>query len=146
MIGVEVLQVEGPDPRNALPNEYHPLHHHHRLLAGRSLFGGGGSPLGSGDSGTGGGAGLAALTMPMMLQLRCSKDALCKIRPRKGGDEGMEASLTTLAQAGDGRGGVGRGMGVGAGSGTASPSATLALVASVQPLAKLAQLRSGASK
>lgn len=98
--------------------------------------------------------------MPIMLQLRPSKVSMCRVRPRNGGDDILEASLATLARRssfapgrragggagpGDGRGGRGGGESVGAesgpGTGENMDPESLAILASVQPLAKLSQLR-----
>lgn len=75
VIGVEVLQVEGPDARHVPPSGSHGF-----LGGARGLFGGGPFGGGGGGSGVGSGAtGLDALSAAMMLQLRPSKDALCKV-------------------------------------------------------------------
>lgn len=151
MIGVEVLQAEGPtDSRPHGPSTSlgsggasggHGLFGGARGLFGSS-FGGGNSGSGSGSaSGGGSGAsGLEALSVPMMLQLRPSKSGLCKVRAKGGPEESsVESTLASLARgsaSGGGGGGSAWGGGGGAGTGDA-----LAMLASVQPLAKLAQLR-----
>lgn len=57
---------------------------------------------------------------------------LCQVRSRGGAEDALEASLATLARAGSGSG-SGRSS---AGGGVVPP-----ILASVQPLAKLSQLR-----
>lgn len=108
----------------------------------RGIFGGGGHASG-GDGG--GGSGLEALSMPMMLQLRPSKVGLCNVRSKGGsaGENGSDASppssLSSLTRAAGGGRGGGDGSGTGAGAGGGGEP--LAILASVQPLAKLSQLR-----
>lgn len=133
VIGVEVLQVEGPDSRHAPPTSGGSSSH--GLFGGaRGIFGGSGGGGGSHGGGGARGAGLEALSIPMMLQLRPSKEGLCKVRSKGGGEDVLEASLASLTRGpGGSRGGGGAG---GAGGGDA-----LTILASVQPLAKLAQLR-----
>lgn len=141
-----MLQVEGPDSRHAPSSG-----NHGGLFGGaRGLFGagnpfGGGGVTGAGGiGGLGAGAtGIEALSIPMMLQLRPSKNALCKVRSRGGtgaGEDTLEASLAALTRGGGGGGGGRAGAGTASGGAGAAADA-LAILASVQPLAKLAQLR-----
>lgn len=163
VIGVEVLQVEGPDSRHALPSSSGGGGSGGGLFgSARGIFGGSNSHASGGDGG--GGAGLEALSMPMMLQLRPSKAGLCNVRSKGGsggggsgggggggGEDSSDAppsSLSSLTRAsgGGGRGGGGGsggggGDGDGSGAGGGGTGESLAILASVQPLAKLSQLR-----
>lgn len=156
VIGVEVLQVEGPDSRHATPGTSSTGASgggNHGLFGGaRGLFGGGGGGGGyhnaaAGGAASSGGTGLEALSMPMMLQLRPSKTGLCKVRSRGGAEDVLEASLASLTRGtsagrgGGGSGSGGGGSGDGGGAGAGGGGDALAILASVQPLAKLAQLR-----
>ena len=161
MIGVETLQAEGPDSRRAPPSgPPTSVGGGHGLLFGaRGLFGSGvGGGSGGGVHGSGaGGSGIEALSLPIMLQLRPSKAGMCRVRARGGGGDDvlLEASLPRSAGGGrgssggaargDGGGGRGRGGGAGAGGGAGRGAHTaaesLTILASVQPLAKLSQLR-----
>lgn len=140
-----MLQIEGPDSRHAPSSGNHGgLFGGARGLFGAgSPFGGGGVTSAGGIGGLGAGStGIEALSIPMMLQLRPSKNALCKVRSRGGtgaGEDTLEASLAALTRGGSG--GSGRGGAGAAGGGAGAAADALAILASVQPLAKLAQLR-----
>jgi len=83
--------------------------------------------------------------MPMMLQLRPSKAGLCSVRSKGGGgDDGSDAppsSLSSLTRAAGGGRGGGGGDQSGTDAGAGGNGEALAILASVQPLAKLSQLR-----
>ena len=143
VIGVEILQIDGPDSRRPPPSS-NGGGGGGFFGGARGIFGGGGG--GGHMSGGDGGSGLEALSMPMMLQLRPSKAGLCNVRSKGGGtagEDGSDASPSSLSSLTRAAGGCRGGGGDGSGNGTrgAGSGEPLAILASVQPLAKLSQLR-----